>query len=185
MKKIFFTFWLATLFFACNSEAGNNSSSAADTDAPAPVGQSGVVDETSKPNIVQTAAGSEQHTTLVAAVKAAGLTDALSNAGPFTVFAPTNVAFDKLPKGTVENLLKPANKADLSDILEYHTYVGSLNTNLLRDGQEFEQVNAQKIRISKQGDKIFVNENAEIIATIPTANGIIHVINNVLLPPGK
>ncbi len=185
MKKIFFTFWVAALFFACNSEEGGNQSVAAGTDGPAPVGQSGVVDETSKPNIVQTAAGSAQHTTLVAAVKAAGLTDALSNAGPFTVFAPTNEAFDKLPKGTVENLLKPANKADLSDILEYHTYVGSLNTNLLRDGQEFEQVNAQKIRISKQGDKILVNENAEIIATIPTANGIIHVINNVPLPPGK
>lgn len=185
MKKVFFTFWVAALMISCNSEQGSSQSAAAGTDAPAPVGQSGVVDPTSKPNIVQTAAGSEQHSTLVAAVKAAGLADALSNAGPFTVFAPTNEAFDKLPQGTVDNLLKPANKADLSNILEYHTYVGSLNTNLLRDGQEFEQVNAQKIKISRQGDKIIVNGNAEIIATIQTSNGIIHVVNNVLLPPAK
>ncbi|MBX3239376.1 MAG: fasciclin domain-containing protein [Chitinophagaceae bacterium] len=184
MKKILFTFLIPAVLFSCNSETGDQSSSAG-TDAPAPVGQSGVKDETSRPNIVQTAVGSEQHSTLVAAVKAAGLVDALSNAGPFTVFAPTNEAFDKLPKGTVENLLKPENKADLSNILEYHTYVGSLSRMLLADGEEFEQVNAKKVKISRKGDKIFVNDNAEIIATISTSNGLIHVIDNVLLPPGK
>src|SRR5690606_4789743 len=133
----------------------------------------------------QTAIGSDQHTTLVAAVKAAGLVDALSNAGPFTVFAPTDQAFSKLPKGTVDDLLKSENKDALTDILSYHTYVGSLSTMLLQDGQEFEQVNAQKVKISRQGDKIMINDVAEIVATITTSNGIIHVIDNILLPPSQ
>ena len=144
-------------------------------------GQSAVKDESSSPNIVQTASGSKDHTTLVTAVKAAGLVDVLSNAGPFTVFAPTNAAFDKLPKGTVEGLLKPEKKDDLKNILEYHTYVGALKTEYMQDGQEFEQVNGGKVKITKKGDKVYVN-GSEIVASIPTSNGIIHVINDVLLP---
>lgn len=144
-------------------------------------GQSAVKDESSSPNIVQTASGSKDHSTLVTAVKAAGLVDVLSNAGPFTVFAPTNAAFDKLPAGTVEGLLKPEKKEDLKNILEYHTYVGNLKTEYMQDGQEFEQVNGGKIKITKKGDKVFVN-GSEIVASIPTSNGIIHVINDVLLP---
>jgi uncharacterized surface protein with fasciclin (FAS1) repeats len=140
-----------------------------------------VVDDTSSPNIVQTASGSKDHSTLVTAVKAAGLVDVLSNAGPFTVFAPTNAAFDKLPKGTLEGLLEPGKKDDLKNILEYHTYVGNLKTEYMQDGQEYEQVNAGKIKITKKGDKVFVN-GSEIVASIPTSNGIIHVINDVLLP---
>ncbi|MFA7445075.1 MAG: fasciclin domain-containing protein [Flavobacteriaceae bacterium] len=186
MKKILLASMAVALLAACNSKTENNSAPEQSTDAPVhAVGQSGVKDDVSKPNIVQTAAGSDQHTTLVTAVKAAGLVDALSNAGPFTVFAPTNDAFGKLPKGTVDDLLKPENKDALTNILSYHTYVGSLSTMLLQDGQEFEQVNAQKVKISRQGDKIMVNDVAEIIATIPTSNGIIHVIDNVLLPPAN
>jgi uncharacterized surface protein with fasciclin (FAS1) repeats len=145
------------------------------------VGQSAVKDESSSPNIVQTASGSKDHTTLVTAVKAAGLVDVLSNAGPFTVFAPTNAAFDKLPKGTVEGLLKPEKKDDLKNILEYHTYVGALKTEYMQDSQEFEEVNGGKVKITKKGDKVYVN-GSEIVASIPTSNGIIHVINDVLLP---
>ena len=132
-------------------------------------------------NIVENAVNSKDHTTLVAAVKAAGLVDVLSNAGPFTVFAPTNAAFDKLPKGTVEGLLEPSKKDDLKNILEYHTYVGNLKTEYMQDGQEYEQVNGGKIKITKVGDKVFVN-GSEIVASITTANGMIHVINDVLLP---
>lgn len=184
MKKFFLTCVAIVFLASCNSKAESNQPDEQTTSGPSqPVGQSGVKDDVSKPNIVQTAAGSEQHTTLVAAVKAAGLTDALSNAGPFTVFAPTDEAFGKLPKGTVDDLLKPENKETLIDILSYHTYVGVLNQTLLKDGQAFEQVNAQKIKIFRQGDKIMVNETAEIIASIPTSNGIIHVIDNVLIPP--
>ncbi len=182
MKKAVLAYAVIIAMASCNSTE-NGQSSAVSTEATSQTGQSGVQDDVSNPNIVQVAAKSPDHTTLVAAVKAASLVDALSNAGPFTVFAPTNAAFDELPKGTVEGLLKPEKKNDLSNILEYHTYVGSLGTTLLSDGMEFEQVNGKKIKISKQGDKIFVNGDAEIIASIPTSNGIIHVLNKVLLPP--
>jgi uncharacterized surface protein with fasciclin (FAS1) repeats len=148
------------------------------TQAP---GQEGVKDDTSNPNIVQVAVGSKDHTTLVTAVKAAGLVTSLSNAGPFTVFAPTNAAFDKLPKGTVDDLLKPENKEKLTNILGYHTYVGSLKTEYMQDGQEFDMVFGGKVKITKKGDKTFVN-GSEIVASIPTANGMIHVIGDVLLP---
>lgn len=170
-------------FTACGGGAENQAVNATTESAEPSVGQSGVKDDVSSPNIVQVAVGSKDHTTLVAAVKAAGLVDALSNAGPFTVFAPTNAAFDKLPAGTVDGLLKPEKKEDLKNILEYHTYVGTLKPEYFQDGQEYEEVNGQKIKISKNGDKILINGKAEIIASIPTANGIIHVINEVLLPP--
>ncbi len=173
--------------FSCNSqtEAKADSETSANTEAtpadPSGAGQSAVNDETSNPNIVQVAVGSKDHTTLVAAVKAGSLVDALSNAGPFTVFAPTNAAFDKLPAGTVDGLLKPEKKDDLVNILEYHTYVGALKTDYMQDGQEFEMVNGSKIKITIKDGKYFVN-NSEIVASITTANGIIHVINDVLLP---
>ena len=130
---------------------------------------------------MQTAIGSKDHTTLVTAVKAAGLVTSLSNAGPFTVFAPTNAAFDKLPAGTVEGLLKPEKKGDLENILGYHTYVGTLKIEYMNDGQEFDMVYGGKVKITKKDDKTFVN-GSEIVASIPTGNGIIHVIGDVLLP---
>ncbi|MFN3299793.1 MAG: fasciclin domain-containing protein [Sediminibacterium sp.] len=164
---------------ANSSTEPDNSSSATTTENGA--GQSGVKDETSSPNIVQVAIGSKDHSTLVAAVKAAELVDALSNAGPFTVFAPTNAAFEKLPAGTVDELLKPEKKADLKNILEYHTYVGVLKSEYMQDGQEFEQVNGGKVKITKKDNKLYVN-GSEVVASIVTSNGIIHVINDVLLP---
>ncbi len=171
--------------YACNSESVQKTDGGAEAPANEPktqvVGQSGVQDATSSPNIVQTAVGSKDHSTLVTAVKQAELVDALSNAGPFTVFAPTNAAFEKLPAGTVDGLLKPEKKADLSSILEYHTYVGSLKTDYMQDGQEYEMVNGGKVKITKKDGKTFVN-NSEIIASISTSNGMIHVINDVLLP---
>ncbi|MBA4259247.1 MAG: fasciclin [Chitinophaga sp.] len=164
---------------ANSSTEPDNSSSANTTENGA--GQSGVKDETSSPNIVQVAIGSKDHSTLVAAVKAAELVDALSNAGPFTVFAPTNAAFEKLPAGTVDELLKPEKKADLKNILEYHTYVGVLKAEYMQDGQDFEQVNGGKVKITKKDNKLYVN-GSEVVASIVTSNGIIHVINDVLLP---
>src|SRR5574343_506094 len=180
VKSIFFSG--IVLCTACGSgSTTENSTSTASTEATEQTGQSGVQDDVSNPNVVQVAVGSKDHSTLVAAVKAAELVDALSNAGPFTVFAPTNAAFEKLPAGTVEGLLKPEKKADLSGILEYHTYVGALKTEYMQDGQEFEMVNGGKVKITKNGDKVLVN-GSEIVASIVTSNGIIHVINDVLLP---
>lgn len=168
-------------FTACKQSENEAGTTGATAETEQTVGQSGVVDETSRPNIVQTAVSSKDHSTLVAAVKAAGLVDALSNAGPFTVFAPTNAAFDKLPPGTVDGLLKPEKKDELKSILEYHTYVGVLKTDYMQDGQEFEMVHPGKVKITKKDDKTFVN-GSEIVATIETSNGVIHVIQDVLLP---
>jgi uncharacterized surface protein with fasciclin (FAS1) repeats len=184
MKRtsIFVALAVAFAMFSCSdTQVESSTSQSTAIESSAGPGQSAVVDESSAPNVVQIAVSSKDHTTLVAAVKAAGLVDALSNAGPFTVFAPTNAAFDKLPAGTVENLLKPENLADLKNILEYHTYVGVLKTDYMSDGQEFEEVNGGKVTITMKDDKVLVN-GSEIVASIPAANGIIHVINDVLLP---
>jgi uncharacterized surface protein with fasciclin (FAS1) repeats len=181
MKKSIQLLLVVSLFTAFSCKQSSEATTTTEEASSQGAGQSAVKDDSSSPNIVQTASGSKDHTTLVTAVKAAGLVDVLSNAGPFTVFAPTNAAFDKLPKGTVEGLLKPDKKDDLKNILEYHTYVGALKTEYMQDGQEFEQVNAGKVKITKKGDKVYVN-GSEIVASIPTSNGIIHVINDVLLP---
>jgi uncharacterized surface protein with fasciclin (FAS1) repeats len=182
MRKKVHAFWAIAfiVLVSCNDTAQAPTNTQA-VSANTGTGQSGVKDETSSPNIVQVASGSKDHTTLVTAVKAAGLVDVLSNAGPFTVFAPTNEAFNKLPAGTVEGLLKPEKKDDLKNILEYHTYVGVLKTDLMQDGQQFEQVNGGKITITKQGDKVLVN-GTPILTSISTSNGVIHVIGEVLLP---
>ncbi len=185
MTRIFQSLLLvAALSFLSCKQAADNTQALASTDPSAAqdmIGQSAVKDDVSNPNIVQVASGSADHTTLVAAVKAGGLVDALSNAGPFTVFAPTNAAFAKLPAGTVEGLLKPEKLADLKNILEYHTYVGSMKPEYYQDGQSYEQVNGGKVAITKKDGKTYVN-GSEIIASIPTSNGMIHVINDVLLP---
>lgn len=178
----------ATLLVAmsCNNAEQNNSTATATsptTDNTAPSGQSGVKDDASAKNVVQIAVGSKDHTTLVTAVKAAELVDALSNAGPFTVFAPTNAAFEKLPAGTVDGLLKPEKKDALTDILQYHVSVGVFKAEMLQDGQSIGQVNGGNITISKKADGVYVNGTAKIIASIPASNGIIHVIDVVLLPP--
>ncbi len=177
----------AVLLFAlaCNSGEEQNTNSSATPATPATTGQSGVQDDQSAKNVVQVAAGSKDHTTLVAAVKAAELVDVLSTTGPFTVFAPTNAAFDKLPAGTVEGLLKPEKKDELTTILQYHVSLGVFKSEMFQDGQTIGQVDGGNITISKKADGIYVNGTAKIIASIPASNGIIHVIDGVLLPPAK
>lgn len=169
-----------------NGEATSLSSSASTEQAPAAAaGQSGVQDDISQKNVVQVAMGSKDHSTLVTAIKAAQLVDALSNAGPFTVFAPTNAAFDKLPKGTVEDLLKPEKKDQLTDILQYHVAVGVYSSALLNDGQILNEVNGDNISISKKGDKIMLNGVANVVGEVKASNGIVYVIDAVLLPPAR
>lgn len=177
----------AGLFFACNEAPDASADNTAATSSSTPVsgGQSMVQDDVSQRNVVQVAASSADHSTLVKAVQTAELVDALSNAGPFTVFAPTNAAFDKLPAGTVENLLKPASKEDLKNILEYHVYVGVIKTEYLQDGQTLGQANGDNIKIAVKDGKVVINETATIVTSIPAANGLIHVIDGVLLPPSK
>src|SRR4051812_44102341 len=118
MKRAFNTILTAFVIgmISCTSASHEAQQTSENTGTPPAAGQSGVVDDVSNPNVVQIAVGSKDHSTLVAAVKAAELVDALSNAGPFTVFAPTNEAFAKLPAGTVDDLLKPEKKDALTDI---------------------------------------------------------------------
>jgi uncharacterized surface protein with fasciclin (FAS1) repeats len=188
MKKIlsFTLVIIVALMVSCNNNTETKVAAASTEENTNAGGQSAVQDDESAKDVVKVAVGSKDHTTLVAAVKQAELVDALSNAGPFTVFAPTNEAFDKLPKGTVEDLMKPENKEKLKDILQYHVYVGGLSTALLQDGQTLNEVNGQNITIQKSADgKITLNGKAHILASIPASNGIVHVIDEVLLPPVK
>lgn len=170
-----------TGLLSCSSETSEVQEASTETEV-ATAGQSAVEDNESAKNIVQVASGSKDHTTLVAAVVAAELVDVLSNAGPFTVFAPTNDAFNKLPAGTVEGLLKPEQLDALQDILQYHVIVGVMNEDLLHDGQTVGMVNGGNVTISKKDGKTIVNGTATVIASIPTSNGVIHVVDAVLLP---
>lgn len=170
---------------ACNNGESTTSDAATAAENSPATGQSGVQDDMSAKNVVQVAVGSKDHTTLVTAVKAAELVDALSNAGPFTVFAPTNEAFSKLPAGTVEGLLKPEKKDDLTTILQYHVSLGVFKPEMFQDGQSIGQVDGGNITLSVKPDGIYVNGTAKIIASVPAANGIVHVIDGVLLPPAK
>lgn len=145
-------------------------------------GQASVSDDVSQKDVVKVAIGSPDHTTLVKAVQAADLVNVLSNAGPFTVFAPTNAAFDKLPAGTVSGLLEPGKKADLENILQYHVAVAVYKPEMLRDGQIINMANGDNIKIGVKDGKITVNGTANVVASIPASNGIIHVVDGVLLP---
>lgn len=132
-------------------------------------------------NIVEIASGNEDFSTLVAAVVAAGLAETLSGDGPFTVFAPTNEAFAKLPAGTVDELLKTENKEKLAGILTYHVLAGKVMSKDLSDGQKAETVNGQEITVTmEEGVKI---ETATVItADLEASNGVIHVIDSVIMP---
>lgn len=137
-------------------------------------------------NIVQIASSNPDFSTLVAAVKAAGLVDTLSGAGPFTVFAPTNEAFGALPAGTLDSLLKPENKAALQGILTYHVVAGSVYAKDVMPGM-VTTVNGAKFTVSVEGGSVYLidgkGNKAKIVTTdIPASNGVIHVINAVLIP---
>jgi uncharacterized surface protein with fasciclin (FAS1) repeats len=136
-------------------------------------------------DIVDTAASAGQFKTLDAAVKAAGLVDTLNGHGPFTVFAPTDAAFSKLPKGTVESLLKPENKAKLVAVLTYHVLgskVVAADVMKLKSGTKVATVNGAKITIFNKAG-VRVNKSKVVKADIMADNGVIHVIDRVLLPP--
>lgn len=147
-------------------------------------GQAFVEDDVSNPNILQIAVKSEDHSTLVAAVQAADLENALVNAGPLMVFAPVNAAFDKLPAGTVENLLKPENKGDLANILKFHVTPGNYSKDFLKKFKKLGQANNQNVMVEVKGDDVYVG-GAKIIASVKASNGIIHVVDAVMLPPSE
>ncbi|OHV80908.1 Nex18 symbiotically induced protein [Ensifer sp. LCM 4579] len=134
-------------------------------------------------DIVDTAAGAGQFQTLAAAIDAAGLTETLKGAGPFTVFAPTDDAFSKLPAGTVENLLKPENREKLVSVLTYHVVPGKVLAADVVKLNAAKTVNGQIITIKTSGNRVMVN-GANVTATdIDASNGVIHVLDEVILPP--
>jgi len=137
-----------------------------------------------KKDIVDLAVGNKNLSTLVAAVKAAGLVNTLKGNGPFTVFAPTNDAFAALPKGTVENLLKPENKSALVKVLTYHVVAAKAMAGDLKNGKQMVgSVEGEKITVVKKNGKVMVNGAEVIIADVKAKNGVVHVINRVILPP--
>ncbi|TKC10214.1 fasciclin domain-containing protein [Pedobacter polaris] len=133
-------------------------------------------------NIVENAMGSSDHTTLVAAVKQAGLVETLSGTGPFTVFAPTNAAFAMVPKATLDGLMKPEMKADLTKILTYHVVAGALKAADLKDGQELTTVQGGKLMVSIKDGVVMINGAKVTIADVVSSNGVTHVIDGVLMP---
>ncbi len=183
MKKSLLMVALVSLaIISCKKSENNTNDSTTTTTEAASGGQEAVVDEDSAPTIVKLAVGNKDLSTLVTAVQAAELTTSLSNAGPFTVFAPVNEAFDKLPAGTVDDLLKPENKGKLSDILGHHTYVGVIKTEQMTDGQNLGMVDGKNITIKMVNGKPTVNGTVNIIASVPASNGMVHVVDGVILP---
>lgn len=132
--------------------------------------------------VVDIAVGSPDHTTLVAAVTAAGLVETLSGTGPFTIFAPTNAAFAALPAGTVDNLLKPENKEMLTGILTYHVVAGNVMAADLSDGQIVKTLNGQDLKVSIKDGKVMINGANVTAADLAGSNGVIHVLDAVLMP---
>lgn len=173
---------LALLLAACGQQTTTTESEPV---AAFPAGgQSNVKDDDSQLDVVKIAVNSPDHTTLVAALKAAEYVDALSNAGPFTVFAPNNAAFDKLPAGTLETLTKPENREQLRAILEYHVYVGVLTETMIQDGMTLNQVSLDNVTINKIDGKLTIN-GANVLGSARGSNGIVYIIDGVLLPPEK
>ncbi len=173
------------LLIGCTGNPSTDSRETANTAKTHPKGQASVQDDVSDKNILQVAIGSPDHSTLVAAVQAAEIEHVLVNAGPLTVFAPTNDAFDALPEGTVANLLQPENKQSLATILTRHAAPGSFNVEGLkkeaRKGRKIYMATGDYLEVEVSGDEIRVG-GAKVLATIQTTNGIINVVDQVILP---
>ncbi len=189
MKTTFKMLLVLVLILGISCKENSNEKIASETDSSPSTsatterqGQAFLKDDEATPNVLDIAIGSKDHTTLVVAVQAAELENVLVNVGPLMVFAPTNEAFDALPEGTVENLLKPENKGDLANILKYHVTPGNYSKEFLKKFKTLGQANNQYVTIEVIGDDVYVG-GAKILASIKAGNGIVHVIDKVLLPP--
>ena len=178
---IFVCIMMSMVLLACTAETGDTSgSSSQQTDFAANHGQAGVKDDESAPNILQIAAGSPDHKTLVAAVQAAELENVLVNPGPLTVFAPNDAAFAKLPEGTVETLLLPENKGKLANIVTSHASPGTFTGELLKDGSQIYLATGQYVDVEVKDGDTYVN-GAKILGTVDASNGVVHVVDTVFL----
>ena len=179
---------LFSALFGCSPSADNDNSSAESQTTTETTkkethakGQASVKDDESAKNIIQIAAASEDHSTLVAAIDAAEMSHVLANPGPLTVFAPTNAAFDKLPEGTVDDLLKSENQAKLKNIIYYHATPGTYGPDNISGIEGMGQANMEKVKVTKKDGDTFVDGN-KVIASVKASNGWVHVIDGVLLP---
>jgi len=186
--KMLFSVIIVLLFMSCknetNQQTNNESTTTVNEQTDKTKGQAFVKDDEATPNVLQIAIGSKDHTTLVAAVQAADLENVLVNAGPLMVFAPTNEAFAALPEGTVENLLKPENKNALANILKYHVTPGNYSKDFLKKFKKLGQANNQDVLVEVIGDDVYVG-GAKILGSVKGGNGIVHVIDKVILPPSE
>lgn len=169
---------VAAAMVACKAEPTPAPSS---DPAVAPAGQAAVQDNQSTPDVVKVAAGSPDHTTLVKALQAADLVNSLANAGPFTVFAPTNAAFDKLPAGTLDNLMKPANKDLLAGVLQHHVTTSAQSIDDFATGDTVAMADGNKEVVQKDGKAMWIG-TAKVIASVRASNGWVHIIDAVLVP---
>lgn len=190
MKKTNLILMLVAIFgltiTSCGSGEKKQDATPKTESAPQGKGQSAVeLSEGEDPNVLQVAASLDDFTTLVAAVQAAGVEDALANAGPLTVFAPVNVAFDKLPEGTVETLLKPENKSKLAFILTNHVAPANYPLKQLKKeakkGRKLYMASGKYLTVESTEDGVFVG-GVKILKTVQVSNGWIHVIDTILLP---
>lgn len=181
LKLIVFGFLSSTTFLSCKdaetataatSEVAKEGSTALATPSAS---------EQAK-DIIDVAVASPDHTTLVAAVTAAGLVETLKGAGPYTVFAPTNSAFAALPAGTVDGLLKPESKAALTNVLTYHVVSGAVKAADLKDGQKVKTLQGEELTVSIKGGKVMINNANVSAADLIGSNGVVHVIDAVLMP---
>ncbi|MCC6754616.1 MAG: fasciclin domain-containing protein [Saprospiraceae bacterium] len=180
--------WIALLAFAScggGEKAASSEATAAAETGTTDLGQAGVQDDESQKDIVKVAVGSADHSTLVKALQQAEYVHALANAGPFTVFAPTNAAFEKLPAGTLDKLMQAEQKDALRNILEYHVALAVYKENMIRDGQSLGMANGDNITLQVKDGKMMVNNSANVVAAVPASNGLVYVIDAVLLPPAK
>lgn len=187
MKKIFRILSVIGVMalVSCQNEAANAPAENTQTEPSAPAGQAFLEsDESATPNILQIAAGSPDHKMLVAAVQAASIENVLANNGPLTVFAPVDAAFEALPEGTVETLLKPENKATLARILTFHAAPGKYGPNNIKGVMGIGQATGDKVVVEEKEDGTYVN-GAKVLGSVEASNGYVHVIDAVLLPPDK
>jgi uncharacterized surface protein with fasciclin (FAS1) repeats len=189
MEKVAIALSFGLALAACQSPVSEGSAAASGraSSGPAAAAAQTVVQASNLPpldpkNIVSIASGSKDHTTLVTALKAADYVPSVSNAGPLTVFAPTNAAFDALPAGTVEGLTKPERKDELREVLKYHVTTSVYETKDMKDGDTLSMANGIKAKLHVKDGKVRIND-ANIVASIRASNGIVHVIDRVLTAP--
>lgn len=184
--KMLFVSIALLVFAACKTETATETGTSIERSKQDEVqtknqGQAFIEDDEAQPNVLQIAIGSSDHTTLVAAVQAAGLENSLVNAGPLMVFAPTNAAFDALPAGTVEELLKPENKEKLAFILKNHVTPGNYSKDFLKKFKKVGQASGEDAAVEVKDEEVYVG-GAKIIASVPAGNGIVHVVDKLILP---